>query len=178
MSSEHSLLLWRRICHYRTLNKRRVALLSLRQRIWFPSGFRFIRLLFFSSVRAIRKLRALIYEGGLKGFRPCLRENRDKQPLVRESGRSWCHFQTTSMIKLFWSQPICSMGIEGSLQAKWKVLGLAYNRCNKRPLGRDPDMSWCHRHTPTKLSWSQLMDWTAAHLYAAADVHGPRPKKL
>ena len=32
---------------------------------------------------------------------------------------------------------------------------------NKRPLGRDPDRNWCHRHTSVKLSWSQPMyPWT------------------
>ena len=33
------------------------------------------------------------------------RETRDKRPLSRESERSWCHRHTTSVIKLFWSQP-------------------------------------------------------------------------
>ena len=42
-----------------------------------------------------------IYEGGLKGFRPSLRETGDKRPLVRESNRSWCRRHTKSMIKLF-----------------------------------------------------------------------------
>ena len=35
------------------------------------------------------------------------------------------------------------------MMLRWKVLGLAYNRRktrNKRPLVRDPDRSWCHRH--------------------------------
>ena len=32
---------------------------------------------------------------------------------------------------------------------------------DKRPLGRDPDRSWCHCHTSAKLSLSQPMDpWT------------------
>ena len=47
-----------------------------------------------------------IYEGGLKSFRTSLRETRNTQPSDRESNRSWCHRQTTSMIKLFWSQPM------------------------------------------------------------------------
>ena len=46
------------------------------------------------------------YEGDLKSFRPSLRETRDKRPLDKESKRSWCHRHTTSMIKLFWSQPM------------------------------------------------------------------------
>ena len=57
----------------------------------------------------------------------------------------------TSMINLFWSHP---MGIGGSIRAKWKVLGLAYNWCetrDKRPLGKDLDRSWCHRHTNWKI---------------------------
>ena len=51
-----------------------------------------------------------------------------------------------------------SMGICGNIWAK--VLGLAYNRRktrDKRPLGKDPDRSWCHRHTIVNLSWSQPM---------------------
>jgi hypothetical protein len=56
------------------------------------------------------------------------------------------------------------MGVRGSIRVSCKVLGLAYNRCetrDKRPLGKDPDRSWCHRHTPVKVSGSQLMDlWT------------------
>jgi hypothetical protein len=48
-------------------------------------------------------------------------------------------------------------------RARWKVLGLAYNRCetrDKRPLGKDSDRSWCHRHITSmiKLFWSQPMD--------------------
>ena len=35
-----------------------------------------------------------------------LRETRDKRPLDKESNRSWCHCHTTSMKKLFWSQPM------------------------------------------------------------------------
>ena len=54
-----------------------------------------------------------------------------------------------------------SMGIGGSIQARWKVLGLAYNRNETRdkwPLGREPDWGWCHLHTNVKLSWLQPMD--------------------
>ena len=29
---------------------------------------------------------------------------------------------------------------------------------DKRPLGKDQEKSWCHRHTSVKLSWSQPMD--------------------
>ena len=42
-------------------------------------------------------------------------------------------------------------------QARWKVLDLAYNRCetrDKRPLGREPGRRWCHHHTSLKLFWS------------------------
>ena len=39
----------------------------------------------------------------------------------------------------------------------------------KRPLGRDPDKSWCHRHTSVKLSWSKSMTpWTQAVAYECA----------
>ena len=37
----------------------------------------------------------------------------------------------------------------------WKFSDLAYNRCetrDKRPLGRDPDRSWCYFHTSVKLT--------------------------
>ena len=43
-------------------------------------------------------------------------------------------------------------------RARWKVLGLLYNRCeirDKRLLGRFPDRSWCHRLTSVKLFCSQ-----------------------
>ena len=46
-----------------------------------------------------------IYKGGLKSSRPSLPETQDKRPLGRELDRSWCHCHT-SMIKLFWSQPM------------------------------------------------------------------------
>ena len=104
-----------------------------------------------------------IHGDGLKTFRPSLRETRDNRPLDRGSNRSWCH--TTSMIKLFWSQ---SMAIGGSIQARWKVLGLAYNQRetqDKLPLSRDPDRSRCHRHTTSmiKLFWLQPMGpWISA----------------
>ena len=52
----------------------------------------------------------------------------------------------------------------GICEDKVKSSSLAYNRRetrDKRPLGRDPDRSWCHLHTNVKLSLSQLMDtWT------------------
>ena len=51
--------------------------------------------------------------------------------------------------------------IGGSIRARWKFLGIAHNWLetrDKRPLGRAPDRSWCHRHTSVKLSWSQPMD--------------------
>ena len=85
------------------------------------------------------------YEGGLKTYRPSLPETRDKRPLGKESDRSWCHRHTTSMIKLFLVAAHASVGIGGSIWARWKVLGQAYNRLetrDKRPFGRDPDRGW------------------------------------
>ena len=47
-------------------------------------------------------------------------------------------------------------------RGRWKVLGLVYVKLRRSGhLVRDPDGSWCHRHTTVKLSWSQPMDpWT------------------
>ena len=97
--------------------------------------------------------------GDLKSFRPSLRETRDKRPLGRELDRSWCHRHTTSMIKLFWSQPIAPW-------TSWATYGQgekfsAYSRResrDKRLFGRNPDRGWCHNYTSEKLSWSQPMD--------------------
>ena len=39
------------------------------------------------------------------------------------------------------------------IRGQWENFSLAYNRCeteDKRPLGRDPDSSWCHFHTSLK----------------------------
>ena len=47
-----------------------------------------------------------IYEGGLKNSWPSIRKTQDKRPLDRQLDRSWCHRHTTSVIKLFWSQPV------------------------------------------------------------------------
>ena len=46
---------------------------------------------------------------------------------------------------------------------------------DKRPLGKDPDRSWCHRHTTSwpmiKLSWSQPMaPWNSAAAAAAQSM--------
>ena len=42
-----------------------------------------------------------------------------------------------------------------------------YKIRDKRPLGRDPDRSWCHRHTSVKFFWSQPMaPWTRAEAYS------------
>ena len=45
-----------------------------------------------------------------------------------------------------------------------EIFSLFYSRSetqDKRPLGREQDRSWCHRHTSVKLSWSQPMNlWT------------------
>ena len=59
------------------------------------------------------------FEGSLKISRPSLRETQDKQALDRETDRSWCH-RPTSMIELFWSQPM----------APW-TLGAAYGQAEK-----------------------------------------------
>ena len=40
--------------------------------------------------------------------------------------------------------------ITGYMRARWKVLGLILHETRgKRPLGRDPDRSWCNRHMST-----------------------------
>ena len=99
----------------------------------------------------------ITYGGKVKSSRPSLCEIREKRPLSRESDRSWCHRHTTSMIKLFWSQPMALWASGSSIRARWKVLGLAYNRRETRDkwqLSRDPDRNWYHCHTSVKLSWS------------------------
>ena len=60
--------------------------------------------------------------------------------------------------------------VNSTLKAsRWKILNLAYNRRktrDKRPLGRDPDRGWFHRHSHVKLLWSQPMNpWTSAAAY-------------
>ena len=58
---------------------------------------------------------------------------------------------------------------------RWKVFVLAYNRrgtLDKRPLGRDPDMSWRHRHTTSmiKLFWSEAMaPWASTAAYGQGE---------
>ena len=56
----------------------------------------------------------------------------------------------------------------GYTRARWKVLGLANNRCNtgdKWP-GWDPERNWCHRNTGVKPFWSQSMaPWTPVAAY-------------
>ena len=91
----------------------------------------------------------------MKSSQPSLRETRDKQPLGRDRDRSWYHCHTTSMIKLFLVTANGSMGIGGSIRARRKVFGLAYNRRetqDKRPLGRNSDRRWYHRHTNVNIS--------------------------
>ena len=48
----------------------------------------------------------------------------------------------------------------------------AYNQREtgeKRPLGRDPDRSWCHLHTSVKHFWAQSMaPWLSAAAYECA----------
>ena len=43
-----------------------------------------------------------VNEGKVKSSRPSLRETRDKRPLDKDPGRSWCHHHT--MIKFSWLQ--------------------------------------------------------------------------
>ena len=53
-----------------------------------------------------------------------------------------------------------SESLTNSRRERWIVLDLAYNRRetrDKRPLGRDTDRSWYHRHTNVKLFWSLSM---------------------
>ena len=62
-----------------------------------------------------------------------------------------------------------------SAYGKVKVLGLAYNERetrDKRPLGKDPDRSWCHRHTTSmiKLFWSQPKgQWASGAAYGQGE---------
>ena len=57
------------------------------------------------------------------------------------------------------------------MRVRWKFLDMAYNQResrDKRSLGRNPDRSWCYRHTSVKFSWSQPIDpWTSAQPWAA-----------
>ena len=85
------------------------------------------------------------------------REIRDKRPLGRNTDRSCCQRHTTSIIKLFGRRPWLH-GHRRQHTDKVKVLGPVYNRRetqDKRPLDRDPDRSWCHRHISVNLYWSQ-----------------------
>ena len=59
----------------------------------------------------------LLYESGLKSFRPSLHKTRDKQPLDRVSNRSWCHCHT-EYDKAFLVAVHGSMVIGGSIQAR------------------------------------------------------------
>ena len=58
----------------------------------------------------ISRTHNLAKEITIKKTKKNLRETRDERPLDRESDRSWCHRHTTSMIKLFWSQPMATWG--------------------------------------------------------------------
>ena len=56
-------------------------------------------------------------------------------------------------------------GNDMSYVGKLKVLDLAYNRRetqDKRPLGRNPDTSWCHHHTSVKLFFGRS-PWLHGH---------------
>ena len=87
------------------------------------------------------------HEGKVKSSRPSLHAIRDKRPLDRDPDRSWCHYHTTSTIKLFL---VAVHGHQWQHTDKVKSSSLAYNQHetqDKHPLGRDPDRSWCHYHT-------------------------------
>ena len=64
-------------------------------------------------------------------------------------------------------------------KGKVKSSSLVYNQretWNKRPLGRDPDRSWCHLHIGVKLFWSQPMaPWTLAAAYACTATQSMDP---
>ena len=50
-----------------------------------------------------------------------------------------------------------------------------YNRREtrvKRPLGKDPNRSWCHLHASVKLSWPQPMDIGGTIRVCCRSVHG------
>ena len=59
-----------------------------------------------TSVFSQKILKIIFNVGGLKSFPTSPPETRDKLPPGKESDRSWCHRHTTSMKKLFRSQPI------------------------------------------------------------------------
>ena len=134
----------------------------------------------FKTIAKIR--RSWIYEGKMKSSSLSYnrRETRDKRPLGRDPDRSCCHRHTTNMKKAFLVAAHGSMGISGSIRARRKFLGVAFNQREtwvNRPLGRDPDRSWCHLHTSVKLFWSQtiaLWTSTAAYECAAAQSMDPR----
>ena len=71
----------------------------------------------------------------------------------------------------------CQLNQEG----KVKNSGLAYNQ--HETLGRDPDRSWCHIHTSTKLFWLRPMAPAAAQQHTSVLplslwIHGLRSRKL
>ena len=101
-----------------------------------------------------------IYEGKVKSFRPSLRKTRDKRPLGRVPNWNWCYRHITNMIKHCWSRPWPHGHRQHTGKVKSSRLILQPTR-DKRPLARNPDRSWCHRHTSVKLSWLQPKDlWT------------------
>ena len=72
-----------------------------------------------------------------------------------------------------------SMDFGGSIRGKVKSSSIAYNRRetrNKRPVGWEPDRSWCHLLTGVKLFWSQLMaSWISAAAYECAAAQSMDP---
>ena len=72
----------------------------------------------------------------------------------------WCHRHATSVIKFSCSQPI-ALWASAASYGQGEKFSAVYNpgeTRDKRPLGRDPDRSWRHRHSSVKLPWSQYMD--------------------
>ena len=127
-----------------------------------------------------------MYEGGLKSFQPSLRETWDKWPLDRELNRSWCHRHTTSMIKLFWSQPI----------APW-ASGVAYGQGEKFSVWPTTDVklgtsshwvrTWTGAGVTPTLLWSFLDRSPCIHGLSGSTLvccgrcpwsHRLQPKKL
>ena len=59
--------------------------------------------------------------------------------------------------------------IRGKMESSWPSLR---ETRDKRPLGRDPERSWCHRHTMSMIEpfWSQAMArWVSAAAYGQCE---------
>ena len=67
------------------------------------------------------------YEDKVRSSRPSLRKTRDKRPLSRDPDMSWCHCHTTSLIKLFWSQPMDPWSERSTLVCcRWMHMDFAF----------------------------------------------------